>query len=960
MFHTDMSQTTKPWHACCWVSHASHLMFLICVAFFAVLLEYQSIGLAQELPAQDATVVDFVRDIRPILERHCYDCHSGEQPNSSLRLDHKASAFAGGELFGNKIIRTDSNESLMIEFVSNPKHDMRMPPEGEMLSQLEIDVLKKWIDQGAIWPDGVDQVEIADPREHWSFKPMKSLTELGGFNETISDPDNPIWPRSTIDLFIQTKLKEAGLKPNDDATRRDWLRRVTLDLTGLPPSFEEISAFEKSTEIDSYEQVVDRLLASPRYGERAAQHWLDVVRYADTHGFEVNTERPNAWPYRDYIIEAFNHDTPYDSFVYQQLTGDTNGHDAATGFLVTASVLLPGQIGQDEPSKRLARQDALDEIVVNIGQTFLGLTIGCARCHNHKFDPISQADYFGMQAFVAGVEYEDRLIRDAESQNITEELRTRLHSHSKKFADYAPLFPSTEKRPPLNARHNIDRFPSRKVDRIRFTVLATNRLEPCIDELQVYDRNGINIALVSNGATVNASGSNTSPDRHELRFLNDGLFGNSRSWMSNEDGAGWVEIRFPNAAEVDRIDWGRDRYSEFGDRLPIKYRIEGALENDDWFLLSDHTDRSDYDENGIRQPILLEGEDRERRSSIAKEYDSVLNELRKYGDGGRPVFAGIFRKPDDIHLLRRGDPEQPQQPIAPSVPSVFGDLALDRYADEPQRRRALAEWITRTDNPLTARVMVNRIWQSHFGVGLVETSNDFGRNGSPPTHPELLDYLSVKFMESGWSIKAMHRDIVLSSTYRQSSVPNAKGIEMDADVKLLWRYPLRRLEGEALRDSLLASTGQLSFTMGGSGFDLFDKRGGLTGFEPIETLKGSNNRRMIYSHRVRRERDAVFGAYDCPDGGQSLPRRRESTTPIQALNLLNSSIVIELTGKISSAIESSTPDSPPLRIAEVYRRILGREPKQIEMDHAEPFVQKYGLDILCRALFNSNEYLYVR
>lgn len=955
MFHTNMSQITRQLNACLRGSHASVLTWLICFALTPSLLEHRSRAFAQGLDT-----VDFVRDVRPIFEQHCQDCHSGEQPSSSLRLDHKASAFSGGELFGSKIIQRGSSESLLIEFISNPKHEMRMPPEGEMLSQPEIDVLKNWISQGAIWPDGVDQVQIADPREHWSFKPLKTMAEYGSINGKGIEPDNPNWPRSTIDLFIQEKLIEAGLKPNEEATRRDWLRRVTFDLTGLPPSFEEIIAFETSNEVDAYEHVVDRLLASPRYGERAAQHWLDVVRYADTHGFEVNTERPNAWPYRDYVVEAFNKDTPYNSFVYQQLTGDDDGHDAATGFLVTASVLLPGQIGQDEPSKRLARQDALDEIVVNIGQTFLGLTIGCARCHNHKFDPISQADYFGMQAFVAGVEYEDRFIRDVESQRITNELRVKLHQQSHRLAEHVPLFHSGEKRPPINARYNIDCFPSRKVDRVRLTVLATNRLEPCIDELQVYDRNGVNIAISSSGATVNASGSNTSLDRHELRFINDGLFGNSRSWMSNEDGAGWVEIRFPSAVEVDRVDWGRDRYSEFGDRLPTKYRIEGALENDDWFLLSDHTDRSDYDENGIRLPILLEGEDRERRSSIVNEYDSILNELRKYGDGGRPVFAGVFRKPDDIHLLRRGDPEQPQQPIPPAVPSLFGELTLDRHSNDIQRRRALAEWMTRNDNPLTARVMANRIWQSHFGVGLVETSNDFGRNGTHPTHPELLDHLAFKFMESGWSIKAMHREIVLSATYRQSSIPNEKGNEVDVDVKLLWRYPLRRLEGEALRDSLLSSTDQLSFTMGGAGFDLFDKRGGLTGFEPVEVLKSSNNRRMIYSHRVRRERDAVFGAYDCPDGGQSLPRRRESTTPIQALNLLNSTIVMELTRKISNAIESSTPNNVSLRIAEVYRRILGREPTQTELEQVEPFVQKHGLDILCRALFNSNEYLYVR
>lgn len=911
-------------------------------------------------PAQDDVTIDFIRDVRPILERRCYECHSGDQPSSSFRLDHKASAFSGGELFGKSIVPSDSKSSLLIEFISNPSPETRMPPEGEMLSSVEVETLKQWIDAGAIWPDGIDEAKPVDPRQHWSFQPLRTFENPELADTTVSDQDDSGWPRSMLDGFILQRLVEAGLKPNPDASRRDWLRRVTMDLTGLPPSFEEIREFENSPDSDAYEQVVDRLLASPRYGERAAQHWLDVVRYADTHGFEVNTERPNAWPYRDYVIEAFNRDTPYDVFVQQQLSGDANGHDAATGFLITASVLLPGQIGQDEPSKRLARQDALDEIVVNIGQTFLGLTIGCARCHNHKFDPISQSDYFAMQAFVAGVEYEDRFVDDTEAKRIADDLRVRLVNCAEQLEKYVPLFPSSQLRPPVNARHNIDRFSERKVDRIRFQILATNRLEPCIDELEVYDRNGVNVALVSNGATINASGSNTSPNRHELRFINDGSFGNSRSWMSNEDGAGWVEITFQNPATINRVDWGRDRYNEFGDRLPIKYRIEGKLNDEEWFLLSDHSDRSDYVENGNRIPISVEGEDAAGRSSIVQEYFGCLDELRKYGDGGRPIFAGLFRKPDDIHLLRRGDPEQPQQPISPAVPKLFGGVSLDRYADERLRRRTLAEWITQSDNPLTARVMVNRIWQSHFGAGLVESSNDFGRNGAMPTHSDLLDYMATEFQNSNWSVKAMHRKIVLSSTYRQSSIPNEKGYEIDSDVKLLWRYPLRRLDGEALRDSLLSATGQLSLKMGGAGFDLFDKRGGLTGFEPIGTLQGGNNRRMIYSHRVRRERDAVFGVFDCPDGGQSLPRRRESTTPIQSLNLLNSPIVVDLTKTLALAIESNSPKDDAERIVEAYRRILGREPKPIEVEQAESFVKTYGLPILCRALFNSNEFLYVR
>ncbi|XZE20486.1 PSD1 and planctomycete cytochrome C domain-containing protein [Pirellulaceae bacterium SH449] len=920
------------------------------------------------LSAQEPVTVDFVKDVRPIFQEHCYACHSGDQPSSSLRLDHKASAFSGGELYGTKLIQESSDDSLLLQVISDQSHETHMPPDGPPLSPDEIDIIRRWLEQGAQWPDGIDEVEIADPLDHWAFQPPRDTTVASLLGDWSKHGQFMARARSPLDLFIAKQLDNVGLKHSPEASRRAWLKRVTLDLTGLPPSWDEIVAFDSSTDADAYEQVVERLLASPRYGERFAQHWLDVVRYADTHGFEVNTERPNAWPYRDYVIESFNNDTPYDSFIQQQIAGDSTGHDAATGFLITASVLLPGQIGQDEPSKRLARQDALDEIVVNIGQTFLGLSIGCARCHNHKFDPVSQVDYFGMQAFVAGVEYEDRIIKDADADERASDLRVRFAELNRRLAEHVPLFQSGAQRPSVNARHNIDRFPSRRVDRVRFTVLATNRLEPCIDELQIFDSHGMNVARATDRVKVIASGSNTTPDRHELRFVNDGQFGNSRSWMSNEVGGGWIEIQLGEATEVERVDWGRDRFREYSDRLPIQYRIEGALGDDNWFLLSDHTDRAQYDEGGPQYPIIqVEGlQSSELQIDVMQqEYDVILAEIRSNPDGGRPVFAGVFRNPDDIRLLRRGDPEQPQQPVPPSIPNIFGNLGLDSAVSEIERRRTLAAWIASKENPLTARVMVNRIWQSHFGVGLVETSNDFGRNGSPPSHLELLDYLADRFQRSGWSIKAMHREIVLSSTYRQSSVPHEAGNNLDSEVRLLWRYPMRRLEGETLRDSLLASTGQLSLTMGGSGFDLFDKRGGLTGFEPIEKLLGTNNRRMIFAHRVRRERDAVFGAFDCPDGGQSLPIRRESTTPIQALNLLNSSIVLEVSSSLDKSIVSSSTsdavdsDKTVSNISEIYKRILGRFPSAQEIEIARPYVSQHGLALLCRALFNSNEYLYL-
>jgi hypothetical protein len=392
-----------------------------------------------------------------------------------------------------------------------------MPPEGDGLSAAEIATLTRWVDQGAVWPDDVDLVELEDPMDHWSYQPLASPSE--------PQTEDTTWPRYAIDRFVLARLEKAGLQPAPQADRVTWLRRVSLDLIGLPPTPQEVAAFVNDDDRHAYERVVDRLLQSPRHGERWAQHWLDVVRYADTHGFEVNTERPNAWPYRDYVIRAFNDDTPYDRFIREQIVGDAMGEDAATGFLVTASVLLPGQIGKDAASKRLARQDSLDEIVVNISQAFLGLSVGCARCHEHKFDPISQRDYYSMQAFVAGVEYKDRELLTPEvlaAQRDAEQLKVRVAEIDRKLAGFAPLAGLGTERPMINARQNTDRFAPVKAGRVRFTIRATNNREPCIDELEVFTTSGENIASARAGTTVKSSGDKVSPNRHELRFVHDG------------------------------------------------------------------------------------------------------------------------------------------------------------------------------------------------------------------------------------------------------------------------------------------------------------------------------------------------------------------------------------------------------------------------------------------------------
>jgi mono/diheme cytochrome c family protein len=1062
--------------------------------------------------------VDFVRDVRPIFQKHCYECHGEKKQKSGLRLDAKAAALKGGSEYPDIFAAGKVKESALIALVTSDDEDARMPPKGDGLSAAEIAMLTRWVEEGAVWPDGADLVKLQDKSDHWSFKPVA--------NPAPPATEDGAWPRNDVDRFILARLEQEGLKPSPEADRVTWLRRVTFDLTGLPPTPEQVDAFLKDSSDSAHSKVVDALLASPRYGERWAQHWLDVVRYADTHGFEVNTERPNAWPYRDYVIRALNADTPYDRFIREQIVGDAMGEDAATGFLVTASVLLPGQIGKDAPSVRLARQDSLDEIVTNIGQTFLGLSVSCARCHDHMFDPITAQDYYAMQAFVAGVEYEDRELRTPEAEarkKEAEPLRERVGEIDRKLAQFVPvahpggtrrrteakenvesfapveakfvrftihdanLHPSlgliepcidefeifTDEPQPRNVareakvtasgsrtsgahklehindgkygnarswmsdtagrgwvmfelpartriakmvwsrdregkfsdrlatsftleaglsveamralvdappprttvspRENADRFAPVKAKRVRFTILATNSLEPCIDELEILNTAGKNIALASSGARVTSSGDRTEPDRHELRFINDGRYGNTRSWMSSEAGKGAVTVEFPQEEEIARVVWSRDREGKYEDRLPTDYRIETAGADDAWIVVADSTDRRAFIAGANPGPAFttagLSAGEAAEATRLMDEKSKLTGKI-KAAETGQLAFAGKFRAPDKIHLLSRGDPEQPKGEVVPAMLSVLDDRKLAADTPEQERRRALADWIASPENPLTARVMVNRIWQGHFGTGLVSTPSDFGWNGTKPSHPELLDWLAREFVRAGWSVKQMHRMIVLSATYRQSSrifLPSADAtsfpllpsVQKDADARLLWRFPMRRLEAETIRDSMLAVSGRLNTKMFGRGYDLFDQRGGLSGFKPVESFSGEGLRRMIYAHKVRREPEAVFGAFDCPDAGQSAARRVESTTPIQALNLFNSRFTIDESEALAARVKADSGEDPGLQVQRAYQLVLSRNPSAEELREAEPVVRAHGLATLCRALFNSNEFLFL-
>jgi hypothetical protein len=412
---------------------------------------------------------------------------------------------------------------------------------------------------------------------------------------------------------------------------------------------------------------------------------------------------------------------------------------------------------------------------------------------------------------------------------------------------------------------------------------------------------------------------------------------------------------------IERVVWGRDREGKFTDRLAIEYRLDVRTSDGTWKTVADSSDRKPLLKNQKQPPLdlsTLPEADRDAAGALIKEKATLERVIATSNDFR--VFSGTFRKPDEIRLLSRGDPEQPKDIVPPAVPKALGTLELTEASSDPERRQSLAEWLAAPENPLTARVMVNRIWQGHFGTGIVETSSDFGTNGAKPSHPELLDWLAQEFIRAGWSVKHLHRLIVLSDTYAQDSRVRADAAARDADTRLLWRFPPRRLESEAMRDATLHVAGLLNTKMFGRGFDLFDKRGGLTGFQPVEHFSGDGLRRMIYAHKVRREREAVFGAFDCPDAGQSTARRRESTTPIQALNLLNSRFTYDASNALAKRASGDSTHHLPDSIRNAYQLTLGRVPDAQELQDAIQICSQHGLAPLCRALLNSNEFLFLQ
>jgi len=470
------------------------------------------------------------------------------------------------------------------------------------------------------------------------------------------------------------------------------------------------------------------------------------------------------------------------------------------------------------------------------------------------------------------------------------------------------------------------------------------------------------VALASAGATVSVSSVFPGSSFHKRAHLNDGRFGNERSWISNEHGKGWAIVEFPRDCLISQIEWGRDRSGVYRDRLPTDYLIEAQSADGRWKPIAGSDGRlppgsSDLPSSAL--PARLSLDERHKASELFAELQRLTNEGENVSASLR-VYAGIFEQPDPVHRLYRGDPGSPREVVNPGAIAAVGSLEIPAAAPEQERRVALARWIAQPQNPLTARVMVNRLWHYHFGRGIVETPSDFGHNGGRPSHPELLDWLANELVRSGWSLKHVHRLILTSATYRQSSAPRADGLKVDASARLLWRFPPRRLEAEAIRDSMLAASGVLDERMGGPGFSPFQPNTNYVRvYQPKEEFGPAEWRRMVYMSKVRMEQDSVFGAFDCPDAGLIAPRRTQSTTAVQALGLFNSRFTEEQADLMAERCRREAGSGAPPVVRRVFELAFGRQPDDVERRASEQLVAQYGLPSLCRALFNANEFLFL-
>ncbi len=798
--------------------------------FMGSLIIVTGVGLADA-----AESISFSRDVQAILASRCLSCHGSDIAESNLSLNDRDIALAAADSGLIPIVPGKPQQSELIRRITAPDDEERMPPEGDPLSEREISLLRQWIVEGASY------------EKHWAFVPPVRRDPPQVHREA--------WIANPIDAFVLSRLEQRGLTPAAPADSRVLARRLYFDITGLPPTPAELQAFLADQRPDAYERLVDRLLASPRYGEKWARHWLDVVRYAESNSFERDAPKPFAWKYRDYVIRSLNNDKPYDQFVREQLAGDeldevTNDSMTATGYYRLGT-------WDDEPADPLqAKYDDLDNIVSTTGQAFLGLSIGCARCHDHKIDPIPQTDYYGLLAFFADVTpYALPHNRDAKLHSLSDlsdpddaSRRERLSSRQRKLQQ---------------RKHKIEQEAIQKMESVDQARVETGQRQEVLDEkLESYT----------------------------------------------------------TASQL-------QQYVELMEQLKVMSNQLADLPPAEWVL----------------------------------------------------ALAKCDPHPETIHVMMRGNPHVLGDPVDPCFPTLFGAETPElpvapAEARSAGRRRVLADWITQPGNMLTGRVIVNRVWQHHFGRGIVRSSNNFGQLGTPPTHPELLDWLAFYLSDHNWQLKPLHRLILTSNAYRMSSTSSTEGLAADPANDLFWRFNMRRLTAEEIRDSVLYVSGQLNEKLyGPSIYPKLSQEVLATQSRPGENWHTSKprqaSRRSIYIHVKRSLIPPELASFDFPETEISCEARFNTTQVAQALNLMHGDFLQTQARHLANRVVSEVGDDLRSQLARTLRLALGREPDEETFSDGLKLVDRYrthhGLDRseslrqYCLMVLNLNEFVYL-
>jgi hypothetical protein len=1006
----------------------------------AVALASIVLGLVRTASADDRAGRElFETRIRPVLAERCYKCHSGgtRRPKGGLRLDTPEGVERGGE-GGPIVVPGKPGESRLIDAIAYTDTNLQMPPK-EKLSDAVIADFRRWVAMGAPDPRSRDTAHVAkrssDALDWWSLRPLARP------GLPAVDPEGERWSRTPVDRFVYATLNANGLRPAPEADRRTLIRRLSFDLVGLPPTPEQIAAFEADPGHDAYERLVDRLLASPHFGERWARYWMDAVHFAETHGHDQDRIRPNAWRYRDYLIESFNRDTPYGRFVEEQLAADVLFPEeprltVALGFIAAGP--------WDESSLRDIREDSIDrqvgfyldrdDMVTTTMATFVSSTVHCARCHDHKFDPISQADYYSLQADFAGV---DRADRAFDTDSAVARSRRELLARKKALEKRDPAFLATLLEPAVQAEVAAWESERRSAPPAPWTVLDPDALASTAGVTLTEQPDH---SIVSSGAKP-AQDTYTITVRTDLRGItavrlevlpDDGLpahgpgragngnlhlteFQVSAAPKSAPDKLRPIAIRAASAdfeqtgwniaAAVDGNDqtaWGIypavgkphqavfELAEDVGDATGTTLRFALRQTNPANHLIGRLRLAVTTAARPVRVPTLpdaiatIVAVPAERRSAeqkqtlaahvVAGSLERQLNALpapllvyagaSDYAPDGSHKPAG---GPRPVHLLRRGDIHQKGPLAEPGTLACAGGLParfkLSSTAGEGARRAALARWITHPQNPLTWRSIVNRQWQYHFGRGLVDTPNDFGRMGAVPSHPALLDWLALEFRDSGGSLKRLHRLLVMSAVYRQQTRHDANAAERDADNRLLWRQNRRRLDAESVRDAVLVACGRLDPAMGGPSVQQFELRPGVhvtpvLDYDKFDWSAPGSGRRSVYRFLFRTLPDPFMDSLDEADASQLTPERNESLTPLQALALLNDRFVLRHAGLLAQRVEAGERDRDA-QIRSAFLRTLGRPPAADELHDWRRYADRWGLANVCRMLFNSSEFLFV-